>query len=144
MNYEVTMVDGAVLTFETELEMVAFVAAYAAEHHRLPKSVRRGGWWATTLQMLVYAEMKHLVKTMNGDMYCLNDEGYYKFIALVAVGARKAPVQSISLVYREFDRPTPYASTRCFEREVKKYVQMIFDMLDPEQKESHIERLLKK
>ena len=142
-SYEVVTVGGVKKTFKTEPEMVGFVKAYAAKHHRLPKSVTSGSWKANSAQMLTYAEMEYIVKTVSGDSYCLNYESYCKFVALVALGARKAPEQLISLVE---DRGCTFAfsSTKNFETQVKEYIEQVLAPLTPEQRLEMIQTLIKK
>ena len=142
-SYEVVTVGGVSKTFTSEVEMVAFVAAYAAKHHRLPKSVRDGSWKAGIVDILRYAEMGHTIKTVSGDSYCLNDEGYDKFIALVAVGARKAPKQVISLVEHR-GCTSAYDSTNFFGTLVKEYIEQVLSPLTPEQRLEMIQTLIKK
>jgi len=142
-NYKVTTVGDVVLEFKTKVEMVEFVKAYAAKHRRLPKSVTSGSWKANSAQMLTYAEMEYIVKTVSGDSYCLNYESYCKFVALVAVGARKAPEQLISLV-EDRGCTFTFSSTKNFETQVKEYIEQVLSPLTPEQRLEMIQTLIKK
>jgi len=143
---QVTTVGGDVLTFETKFEMVVFVKTYVTKHYQLPKAITIDGQSLTIANRMAICEMTYLVKTISGDMYCLDQKGYENFVALVGEGSRKAPVGVSKLINPEnFLIGSMHAWTAIFDQDFKNYICRALKALRPvttEERAEYVDKVL--
>jgi len=135
MKIEVTTARGGVVLFESMGEMFEFAKNYAAKHRMIPKGITVDGKPLDVAGRMIICEMTYLIKTAHGETYCLTQKDYKNFLALVAVGARKAPKGVSKLIDKELGSMMAY--TAMFDQDVEGYIRhslTALAVLTPEQR----------
>ena len=123
MKIEVTTACGSVVSFESINAMFEFAKNYAVEHQILPKKIMIDNKVIDTAGRMIMCDMVYLVKTISGQVYCINRFEYDDFVEAVSRGNRKTPAGVLKLTDAGPGLLLPW--TYIFDEDVQNYIRHI-------------------